>query len=40
MEIAEALNKEFKMKRPKGFSTIKILLFIIALLLTALFFLS
>jgi hypothetical protein len=40
MEIRETVDKELNMKRQKGYATIKILLFIIALILTVLFFLA
>ena len=34
------LDKELKMKRPKGYATLKVLLFVIALILVVLFFLA
>jgi hypothetical protein len=40
MEEIETVDKELKMKKPKGYATIKILLFIIALILIVLFFLT
>jgi hypothetical protein len=40
MEIKWIANKELKMRRPKGYATIKILLFVIALILMVLFFLA
>ena len=40
MEITGIANKELEMKGPKGYVTIKILLFIIALILMVLFFLA
>ena len=37
---ASTLDKELKMKRPKGYATIKVLLFVITLILVVLFFLA
>jgi hypothetical protein len=40
LKISVAEDKELKMQRPKGYATTRILIFVIALILIVLFFLS